>query len=271
MGANDRPIRLMEPNEGIDPIAKKICEVFFEKSSSGWRYLEPNEFRVSQTADCSWKLFFNKILPQEEPQMGPIRFNEYNGLVTPHNGGALAGTFAHEKTQELLKGFITDAERKVTWEDNAKFVKISGHIDLEHQLNGKLSLTDIKTMAGYGFKSVVGEEYLQPGGYWDKKRRKSILTTNVYANIVGTKYYNIMWMDRSDLRFKIEKFETDETKFHEIHNKLVNVLNTVNSYKTGNTDAKPIPCGITMCNYCDHRNKVCPGSDLLARQSLNFD
>lgn len=251
----------------MHPLNKIIFDSYYRKQREGSRKLKDNEFRISKAVGCSYELFYGKAFPKpDQGETASIRYNPHTGVVTPVMGKALAGTFIHEVTQNLLDFFIIEAETVVNYKDDQ--ILLSGHVDMEYHRRGGNEICDIKSLASYTFDSISGESVLKPNSYADIKKKKSVVQANIYAYLSGANNFTILWIDRNSLRFKLEEFPTSEAVFLEVIDKLHAVMDALADFKNGDKDARPCVSGLQMCKYCDAKDTHCLGKEHLHQKGL---
>ena len=269
-------------------IASKVDAALAAKGNEGWRKLASNEFRVSTAVPgCSLSLFFDKVLGKNEPPVNEIDHDDVFDIYTPGQGAAVAGTNIHELLEDLLQNEyefaellierdyrvnIADVVEPVLIEEldpseipiNSYDIRVSGHVDQGWRIeeNGDMFTLDVKTVAPYIFDQIVGLKPRRKGSYAEKKIEKSRRQSNFYAGESGAEEHMILWMDRNNLRFKLDLFTVDHDEINRAIHKMGSVLHAVDKYKNGDKHARPELAGLCDCRYCEWKGVACPGEDL---------
>jgi hypothetical protein len=254
----------------INKINLAVHQGFYQKSLEGYRKLGPHKSRFSKVfGGCSHEIFWGKIF--KEPEPGNVlmpRMNKNTFVLEPYMGAALAGTMLHEGTQKILKsigeyqGFeFIEAEKYVVIKRGR--VEIDGHVDLVYMDGIVKMICDIKTLSPNTFKSITSDSWGPPDKYWVVKKLKSKEQANGYACVEGVDVYSILWLNRDNLRFKLDVHHADKKSYEKYIEMFLEVDRKVEEYQNGDDGVRPALCGIQLCQYCDHRSVHCPGLKLL--------
>jgi len=277
----DIDVRISELRWGTGQIKidleREVFLLFHETSIGGSRALNPNEFRISEIGHCSHELYYSKIYETGQPPKAPSTMkSKVTGVVSISNGVATVGTIIHEFVQKgLIKKFGPNrikAERvihkryKVTWEGKEMVIEISGHVDLDYPHGTHEQLADIKTTTKVNFEKILGMLPCGAEEYAALKVQANYDQVNAYAVQSGHdgRECDIIWVSQANLDFKLEPLKVEQQDFNDILCKLARVLETVEKYKDGDENARPLFEGVANCSVCQHHNIHCLGKDAVA-------
>jgi hypothetical protein len=274
----DISIKMSEIRWGVGDLKinleREVFLLLHQTSIGGNRVLKPNEFRNSEIDHCSHELYYGKIYEVGMPPKTPSTMkNRATGIVSISNGVACVGTIIHEFIQnKLIEKFgpkRIKAERvirkkyKVTMKSKEYIIEISGHVDIDYPGDGYERLADIKTTTHVNFNKIMGLMECGSDEYAALKAQGAEGQANSYAVESGHdgKEFDILWMNNSNLDFKVESFITKKTNFNDTLIKLATVLEAIDKYKEGDEEARPPFAGIANCSVCRHYRIHCLGKD----------
>lgn len=282
-------------------LEENMSQVYLQQSRLGHRKLATNEFRASETPGCSLKLFASRVLvfPGSPFEM----HRERAGVISTDGSKSVLGTWIHEGMQENLvhspefpkltgpgvlncePGVLLQAERVVKQKfDN---FSVSGHVDLVYMNDDRqVEICDIKTVSVYVFPIVAGVREAKSRNYSVEKRNSSILQAMLYAYMMRdlerhgidvSEHFTIMWVNRENGDFKLERVPHDENELQALLDKLRDVQECVNMFRAF-SQIRRVPrfAGVCMCefqsrskttHYCRYHCEEggpCPGMEAIA-------
>jgi hypothetical protein len=249
---------LVEEVTGLNLLERMVLGAFWRESVAGWRKLDPNETRFSQSPECSHQLFYDKVYPEPAPDLNEPEFKrDSNGIITVKNGKATIGTWIHEGIQKNVRDLpmTTGIEKVITVTGNV--IKMSGHIDIEFTETA-VNLGDIKTVGIYVFPGIAGERSIKPDSYTEAKRESSIIQGNNYAVADDCEWFYIIWVSRDEGRFKIELFKPEPKILQKTLKKLANVDECYQeAINAGKIVRLPRFEGVCMCDLGKNNTSYC--------------
>jgi hypothetical protein len=257
VGSDESPV---EEVSDLNLLERMVLGAFWKESIGGWRKLDKNETRFSQSPECSHQLFYDKIYPEPAPDLNEPEFKkDRKGIITVKNAKATIGTWIHEGIQKNVRDLpmTTGIEKEVTITGNV--IKMTGHVDIEFQ-ETEIKLGDIKTVGIYVFPGLSGERSITADSYTEAKLESSIIQGNNYAIADECEWFYIIWVSRDEGRFKVELFKSDTGIFTRTIQKLKNVDDCYReAIEAGMIVQLPRFQGVCMCDlgrkgasYCRH-------------------
>ena len=192
-------------------------------NKKGNRVLAKNEFRASEVASCSRKLYFKRTL---EPEV----FDDETV------GRFALGTIIHEYVENMLKRTQSylSSERKIEYHGK---ITISGHFDLMLYDEEGTFLVDVKSTSPFAWKYVENEP-----------KAHHRVQMNTYLGILGLKRGYILPINKNEFKTFLQEVHYDDELYGATIAKLENVFDHL--------VAKTIPdCDNEEweCRYCYYR------------------
>jgi len=264
----------------------EILKILYELAYSGYQTLEDNWFRDSEFEDCTYELFWNRILPPSPPMsIDQIEVKMFKNAITgvislPGTTGIAAiGTIIHQYLQGKLRDKFGDNIIKAEEEISHQFdiegfkIKITGHVDLRSPANGFMKLADFKTMKHDNFLRVVGLMPCSEISYPALKRSMATGQGNAYAMQLGHegKTFVILWISQQDFSLKREEFPVSKEDYTAGLVRILDVVLAIKRYRAGEKSARPKPGGVMKCSMCRHFKIHCLGKDAVLGGQKTLD
>jgi len=259
---NSKAIKML-----LDEYEKLYVNSIWASQVGGHRKLDDHEFRMSAVVKPACAQLFDKIRPEQAPELDkPAYSRDGNGVISVQGSKAAAGTFLHEGFQKTIDPDLVENTARLTIDTDGAAIEVTGHIDVE--LPAEKTLSDIKTVSMFVFPGITGQRPMKPNSYTWGKREHSIEQANYYATARNYPAFNITWVNRDTGEFRVEQFDTDKRMAEKTTNRIVKVFRALRTYRaTGNLPV--LTCeAFQMCDldrgktYCRHhvsKGGPCPG------------
>lgn len=213
----------------FQPLPLEILIERILRKDGGWRKLKPNEFRVSETGNCSIQLYWSRVMPE---------FHKEISITTA--GKFAIGNAFHEYIQKHIGNTIA-IEHPVRYTPKEMDISLSGHIDLLTYTNYGLQVVDIKTHKPKGWDYLVNIKKKTSPMYYTQ--------VNTYASIVQTQYWSILYVEKVDFKTWVYTEETNEIHFEETIGKLRDVYHCIQEEKIPKADGEKWEC--QLCRFAE--------------------